>query len=130
VLDDVGGRRVVAYHGQQPLHDHRRQPEREHLLLAAGEEARATVRRSRGAGKWMYACSASSSSPRWESRKLGDGEAEEDTLSLRDVDETVAREAARVAADDVLACEANGTGHRWEDAGNRSQRRRFAARRA
>ena len=106
-----------------------RPPDREHLLLTAGEQAAAPVASSASAGKYRYATSASSRSRAVaETQVLGDREPEEQAARLRDVRDAepcprarLTRAAGRCPSKRIAPL------HRVHEAGDGAQRRRLPA---
>jgi hypothetical protein len=137
--------RVLADHGQEALHDDRREAEaqlvqqqelrppqqrprdREHLLLAAGQQARRAVLELRERREVPVArLGVEPLALRAELEVLGDREAEEDPAALGHVGHAEARDRARADRRGVPAVDRDPALHRPDDPGHGAQRRRLA----
>ncbi len=137
--------RVAAHDGEQRFDDHRgeaeaelveeqqlrasgeRPTEREHLLLAAGEEAAAPVAEVGERGEVpvrRLRVEVLAAVP--EAEVLGDGQPEEQAAVLGNVRDAELRARARLHASQVLPLEADRAVHGAHQAGDGAERRRLA----
>src|SRR6185436_13402116 len=136
VLDDRRReplRGLVHHHEARVRHE--RPPDREHLLLAA-RELRAAVALALGEpreelvdplARPLAARRRAAGAPRGDPQVLVDGERREEATALRDVADAVPRDLVRLAADELLALEADrALGMRRRDAHDRVAERRLA----